>query len=60
MIGINDIAMGKSINEIYDNYSKIIDQLNSRNIEVFIQSVLYVAKKISKFKRNKFKSFRIK
>ena len=29
----------------YDNYSKIIDQLNSRNIEVFIQSVLYVAKK---------------
>ena len=45
MIGINDIAMGKSINEIYDNYSKIIDQLNSRNIEVFIQSVLYVAKK---------------
>lgn len=45
MIGINDIASYKSIDEIYNNYTKIIDKLNSKNIEVFIQSILYVAKK---------------
>ncbi|WP_418184920.1 GDSL-type esterase/lipase family protein [Aliarcobacter vitoriensis] len=44
MIGINDIGMYKSIDEIYDNYVKIINTLEEKGIKIYIQSTLYVGK----------------
>lgn len=44
MIGINDIAGYKSVDEIYDNYLKIVENLEKEDIKVYIQSVLYVGK----------------
>lgn len=41
MIGINDFAIGKSVEEVYENYIKIINILTSRNIQVFVQSTLF-------------------
>lgn len=40
MIGINDIAKGRSSNYIFDNYVKIIEQLQSTGTTPFIQSTL--------------------
>ncbi len=40
MIGINDIAKGISVDTIYDNYVKIVEQLTAANIEVIIQATL--------------------
>ena len=42
MLGINDITEGKNINEIKNNYQKIVNQLVKRNIKVHIQSTLFV------------------
>ncbi|MFV7789571.1 GDSL-type esterase/lipase family protein [Aliarcobacter lanthieri] len=42
MIGINDITMYKSIDEIYNNYIKIIDILEKKGIKIYIQSTLYL------------------
>lgn len=50
MIGINDIAMYKSIDEIYNNYVKIIDTLEKKGIRIYIQSILYVGNNYSNSK----------
>ncbi|MEM5570882.1 GDSL-type esterase/lipase family protein [Aliarcobacter butzleri] len=50
MIGINDIAMYKSIDEIYNNYVKIIDALEKKSVKIYIQSTLYVGKNYSNSK----------
>lgn len=42
MIGINDIASYKSVDEIYSNYLKIIEILEKEGKKVYIQSILYV------------------
>lgn len=42
MIGVNDIMLGASIDEVYTNYLKIIKILQEKNIKVYIQSTLYV------------------
>ncbi|AXK49519.1 lipolytic protein [Aliarcobacter trophiarum LMG 25534] len=42
MIGINDIAGYKEVDEIYNNYTKILENLEKKNIKVYIQSVLFV------------------
>ncbi|MDD2508081.1 MAG: GDSL-type esterase/lipase family protein [Aliarcobacter skirrowii] len=44
MIGINDIAGYKTVDEIYNNYVKILEDLERKDIKVYIQSVLYVGK----------------
>lgn len=42
MIGVNDIMRGKSVDEIYTNYLKIIQVFKEKNIKVHIQSTLYI------------------
>lgn len=42
MIGINDIASYKSVDEIYNNYLKIIEILEKEGTKVYIQSILYL------------------
>lgn len=44
MIGINDIGRYKRVDEIYNNYIKILEDLEKKDIKVYIQSVLYVGK----------------
>ena len=50
MIGINDIYRYETTDEIYENYLKIIDNLEKKGIKVYIQSVLYVEKNYLKSK----------
>ncbi|MFA7090357.1 MAG: GDSL-type esterase/lipase family protein [Arcobacteraceae bacterium] len=45
MIGINDIAGYKTVDEIYNNYVKIVENLEKKDMSIYIQSVLYVGKK---------------
>ena len=42
MIGVNDIMRGKSVDEIYANYLKIIQVFEEKNIKIYIQSTLYI------------------
>ena len=42
MIGVNDIMRGKSVDEIYANYLKIIQIFKEKNIKIHIQSTLYI------------------
>ena len=44
MVGINDINIGFSINEIIKNYVKIIEELRTRGITVVVQSTLECSK----------------
>ena len=43
MVGINDIFGKRSIDEIITNYRLIIKYLKRNNIEIYIQSVLYIS-----------------
>ncbi|PUE64493.1 GDSL-type esterase/lipase family protein [Arcobacter caeni] len=45
MIGVNDIMRGKSVDEIFTNYQKIVQILKEKDIKVYIQSTLYVGEK---------------
>ena len=40
MVGFNDISIDISINEIINNYVKIIEELKTNNINVVVQSTL--------------------
>ena len=51
MIGINDFSQYKSVDDVFSNYLKIIDELENKKIKVYIQSTLYVGK-ILNTKRN--------
>jgi lysophospholipase L1-like esterase len=42
MIGVNDIMRGKSVDEIYSNYLRIIQVFKEKNIKIHIQSTLYI------------------
>lgn len=42
MIGVNDILRGKSVNEVFENYKKIIEFFQEKKIKIYIQSTLYV------------------
>ena len=44
MVGINDIGRGESVDIIFSNYSKIINELLKSNINVYLQSTLLVGK----------------
>lgn len=45
MIGVNDIMRGKEVDEIYENYLKIIKTFKDKNIKVYIQSTLFIGEK---------------
>ncbi|MGE4381962.1 MAG: GDSL-type esterase/lipase family protein [Arcobacter sp.] len=45
MIGVNDIMRGKEVDEIYNNYMKIIKTFKDKNIKVYIQSTLFIGEK---------------
>lgn len=44
MIGINDFSGegSKSVDEVFENYKKIIENLHKKRIKIYIQSTLYV------------------
>ena len=42
MIGVNDIMRGKSVDEIYSNYLRIIQVFKEKDIKIHIQSTLYI------------------
>ena len=42
MIGVHDIMRGKSVDEIYSNYLKIIQFFKEKKIKIHIQSTLYI------------------
>ena len=42
MIGVNDIMRGKSVDEIYPNYLRIIQVFKEKDIKIHIQSTLYI------------------
>lgn len=42
MIGINAISRHKSVDEVFENYKKIIENLHKKEIKIYIQSTLYV------------------
>ena len=42
MIGVNDIMRGKEVDEVYNNYLKIIKTFKDKNIKVYIQATLYI------------------
>jgi len=45
MIGVNDIMRGKSVDEIYSNYLKIIQFFKQKDIKIHIQSTLFIGEK---------------
>ncbi|NCB13996.1 MAG: lipolytic protein, partial [Erysipelotrichia bacterium] len=45
MIGVNDIMRGKEVDEVYNNYLKIIKTFKDKNIKVNIQATLYIGEK---------------
>lgn len=45
MIGVNDIMRGKSVDEIFTNYQKIVQILKEKKIKVYIQSTLFIGEK---------------
>lgn len=48
MIGINDIFLNVPTNDIFSNYKKIVETLLKKNINVYIESVLYIGNKFDK------------
>jgi len=54
MIGVNDLARGKTVAYVVDNYKKIIERIrkNSPETTIYIQSVLPVNDHFTKFKNH--------
>ncbi len=54
LIGINDLARGKSIDYIIENYKRIYQQIReeSPNTQIFIQSILPVNNELKQFKNH--------
>jgi lysophospholipase L1-like esterase len=53
MVGINDLNWGRSVDEIFNDYKKIVTTLQNNKIQVFIQSTLECRKKDCKNKLEK-------
>ena len=52
MIGINDlIANNDTVDNVFDNYISVIEDIREHNIEIIIQSTLYLSETASKFPR---------
>jgi len=48
MIGINDLAGNDTVDNVFKNYVSIIENIKSHNIDLFIQSTLYLSETASK------------
>ena len=46
MIGINDLSWGRTVDNIFDDYKKIVNALKNKNIQVFIQSTLECSRSV--------------
>lgn len=46
MVGINDIGWGRCVQDVIDDYLKIIEILQKNNIEIFIQSTIECNRRI--------------
>lgn len=60
MGGINDIAKGYKVDEIFQNYKNIIEKLQSKNIKPIVQSTLYTRKEERKEKVKQLNSLLMK
>lgn len=47
MAGINDLAQGYSVEEITQNYEQMLNFWQTRNVDVWVQSTLYVGQRLS-------------
>ncbi len=45
MIGINDFASGASVDEVFENYRTIVNQLVEHGMKVYIQSTIFAGKR---------------
>jgi lysophospholipase L1-like esterase len=41
MIGINDFQLGGTVNEVFENYAQIVNNLINENMKVYIQSTIF-------------------
>jgi lysophospholipase L1-like esterase len=62
MIGINDFIGNDTVENVFENYKSIIEDIKGHNIEIIIQSTLYMSKKASRFEHidNKWEKINIK
>jgi lysophospholipase L1-like esterase len=49
MIGINDLVGNDSVENVFENYKSIIGDIKEHDVEIIIQSTLYMSKKASRF-----------
>ena len=47
MAGINDLSQGYSVDEIMENYSQMLNYWHQRDIEVWVQSTLFVGQRLN-------------
>jgi lysophospholipase L1-like esterase len=47
MAGINDLAQGYSVDEIVENYQQMLSYWAEHNVEVWVQSTLYVGQRMA-------------
>lgn len=47
MAGINDLSQGYSVDEIMENYSQMLNYWHERDIEVWVQSTLFVGQRLN-------------
>jgi len=45
MIGINDFRLGDTTENVFKNYKSIIEDIRDHNIEVIVQSTLFISEK---------------
>jgi len=48
MIGINDFTGNDTVDNVFNNYISIIEDIREHNIEIIIQSTLYLSETVSK------------
>tara|TARA_Y100001956_G_scaffold82949_1_gene107178 strand:- start:9775 stop:10614 length:840 start_codon:yes stop_codon:yes gene_type:complete len=51
MAGINDLSQGYSVSKVVENYRQMLDFWSSEDIEVWVQSTLYVGERIGSLNR---------
>jgi lysophospholipase L1-like esterase len=51
MIGINDFVGNDTVDNVFNNYVSIIKDIRKQNIEIIIQSTLYLSETASKYPR---------
>lgn len=47
MAGINDLSQGYSVDEVMENYSQMLNYWHQRDIEVWVQSTLFVGQRLN-------------